>query len=162
MGGVANAIGVGGTAGVLAGAVNVGGGNNTSATNIKYSQRIVAIPPHSKVTLKHQPLFPQKSREAFGDIIKKMTAWGIVINPLYKVYYIPSERKYTEGSSITLWSTFISYGFAEDKANTYSVAADFYLKSIFGFRQFWTCADNPECFAPFKDAVVILMNNYLH
>lgn len=162
LGGVANAIGIGGAAGALAGAVNVGGGNNRSATNIKYSQRIVAVPPHSKVTLKGQPLFPNKSMEAFGDIIKKMTAWGIVINPLYKAYSVPTERKYAEGTSMTLWSTFISYGFAEDKANTYSVAADFYLKSIYGFRQFWTSKSHPECFAPFKDAVVILMNNYLH
>lgn len=162
LGGVANALGVGGVVGAVAGAVTVGGGNSQTAGTIVYNQRILAIPPHSKRELSFMPLFPNESLSAWGDVIKRMTAWGILLNPPYKVPTVGSTKSYGYISTMPNWSTYITYGFSEDKASEVPVQATFYMKSIYGFRQFWTCMSNLECFEPYKNAVVIPCNNYLH
>lgn len=51
LGSVANALGIGGTVGQLAGGVNVGGGSTNGGSTTTYAQRIISIPPKASYDL---------------------------------------------------------------------------------------------------------------
>lgn len=162
LGGVANTLGIGGVVGGLANAINVGGGSSETVSNISFSQRIVSVAPHSKIYLNDQLLFPNKSFAAFPGMFKRFTAWGLLLNPAYKALTVGSVKAYREGEIDSGWGTIITYGFTEEVKQTFSLEANFYLKSIYGFRQGWSCSSMTECYEPFKDVIVIECINLLH
>lgn len=162
LGGVTNALGIGGVVGDLANAVNIGTASSETISNINFSQRIVSVPPHGRIHLKDQLLFPGKSFNGFADLFKRLTAWGLLLNPIYKAPTVGSIKHFREGEVVSGWGTIITYGFTEDLDQTFSIQADFYLKSIYGFRQGWYCSSQTDCYKPFKDVIVIECINRLH
>ena len=63
LGAVANALGVGGTAGALASGINIGGGKGNTVSEIQYSQRIKAIPPHNTIQVAdHKDFINQRGK----------------------------------------------------------------------------------------------------
>lgn len=162
LGGVTNALGIGGVVGAIASSVNVGGGSSDTNTTVTYSQRIVAIPPKSAIKLREQPIFPNEKYDHWGDLVKKSTAWGLVFNKQYCTATVESELKFDEYNTPAKWGTYITYGFNEQMTDTASVEASFYLKSIFGHRQYFPYEKYPQYFAGMKDAFVMIFNNFLH
>lgn len=161
LGGVTNALGIGGVVGDLANAVNIGSASSETVSSINFSQRIVSIPPRSRIYLKDQLLFPNKSFTGFADLFKRLTAWGLLLNPIYKAPTVGSIKHFREGEVESGWGTIITYGFTEELDQTFSIETDFYLKSIYGFRQGWFCNSQTDCYKPFKDVIVIqCINNY--
>lgn len=86
IGGVTNALGIGGAVGSIAGATTVGGGRSHSISTEHHKERILAIPPHGNKTL-----------SAFDIACAKMSNFRTVINckAISKNEPIPGQ---TEGS----------------------------------------------------------------
>lgn len=60
LGAVTGSMGIGGVANTLAGGINVGGGKQSSVSTTYTDQRIIAIPPHGKMTLSKDAIIPIK------------------------------------------------------------------------------------------------------
>lgn len=56
LGGVANALGIGGPLGSLLGATTIGGGSTTTSSTMIYEQRVLAVAPHAAETLYSAPI----------------------------------------------------------------------------------------------------------
>lgn len=98
IGGVTNALGIGGAVGAIAGATTVGGGRSHSISTEHHKERILAIPPHGNKTL-----------SAFDIACAKMSNFKTVINckAISKNEPIPGQTG--EGSS--------EYWFKKSKIN---------------------------------------------
>lgn len=139
LGSVASALGVGGIAGTLASGINVGGGRSNSSSTITYAQRVVAIPPNTKIKLEFQRFF-----------LTDKTHWKVKSNDYYKYEYHPSYRVYTHPERIKIkrgevitysekdntlsYGVRVAYSFEENCQNTSTLFADMYLKDVLGTR----------------------------
>ncbi|MCC8117927.1 MAG: hypothetical protein LIP09_04145 [Bacteroidales bacterium] len=112
LGSVANAVGVGGAVGTIANGVNVGGGSSNTSTTVTYSQRVVAIPPHSCVQLQNSWL------------------WGL--DGLNPGMTIGEVRYFTEANSPCQTGYYITYGFDENISQPMTLSQNYYLYKLIG------------------------------
>lgn len=126
MGAVAGALGVGGAVGTLANGINVGGGNSTSSNNVVFNQRILAVAPFSKLSLERQSM--QDNDFLF---VRK----GYDSN--YIMIYTPERLfqghpfKYSEQTSPSKLSFFLSYSYSEDCENLKQMSVNLYAKVLY-------------------------------
>lgn len=148
-GAVANALGVGGALGTLAGGLNVGGGSTSTTTNITYSQRVVSIPPMAALNLDPQyigicknpyelKIFPESKNiieENFPSEYMVSGKKGERYPEYYElktgeVFEIPDEKMtYPIGMAYC-------YSFSENLESPQLSRVDLGLKSVLGVRGF--------------------------
>ena len=138
LGGVADALGVGGGIGKIVGGVSIGGGSSSSVSTTYSQQRVIAIPANSsryltndkwvlvnKTTDKHQLV---ESMERFHFKYVKSEDIGIKKGNInigevltFRENDLPWNRRYI-----------ITYSTDENFTNYSSLSAEFYIKEIIG------------------------------
>lgn len=146
LGSVANALGINGVAGTLAGGVNVGGGSTSGTTNTTYSQRVIAIPPKSSFYLDAKYLFNQKSRVYQGLYYRSLSGYSYI--QIFE-FSFPKKQKngalmsgeritFQENNSPLNFSIVLSYSDNEKCENLKTLSTHLYLKDIVGMNCSWT------------------------
>ncbi len=131
LGNVADAVGVGGVVGTIAGGVNVGGFSSNSNTTVTYAQRVVAIPPMSTKQLAKVLIFP-KGCEAY---YKKMCIkkWTPYVKPAIKIESKRGEILSFDISNSPLnCGTFITYSFDDKFSYKATINVDLYVSHMYG------------------------------
>lgn len=124
LGAVAGAIGVGGALGTLASGVTVGGGNSTSSNNIVYSQRVIAVPPFSRVSLEPQVI-------ADDNVIVNHSSYCATIYP--ELIKQGTKIEFSEQNSPLKLRFYLSYSSSEDCSELKLMETAFYEQSLYGF-----------------------------
>lgn len=139
LGGVSNALGVGGAAGNILSGVNVGGGSSKSSTTTTYAQRVIAIPPRSKKTLDDKLLFPVGSEKLYTNVDIWALGKSYIATNLNLKLKEGESLEYNEDNSPVNVSSYTSYSFNEECKETFPLQANFYIKQIIGYRNSkWT------------------------
>lgn len=135
LGSVANALGVGGAVGALAGGVNVGGNNENFGTvsRIYKMERLLKIPAHSSVALSEDngEELPSNSRNPL-----------FLITGAYEDFALPKlslnideEIEFTENNTPKKNDYTITYSFNQELTNCFVVKFGVYLKDAFGVKE---------------------------
>lgn len=143
VGAVTSALGIGGAVGNLARGVNVGGGSSSSAVNVTYSQRVVAVPPMSLKVLDAQRLFEEEGKYCDGLYIRKQVRRNyphLLPEFIFRTnkekdmepYQCGETHYFTEEDSPVKFTTYISYSFSENCVDVKKVSACLFLKQIIG------------------------------
>lgn len=133
LGAVANAFGVGGVVGSLAGGVNVGGEKSSAATTVTYSQRVISIPPMSSKKLDAQLLFLPDYKDVYE---MKVFSCDYTKNWGYKAYIKDmglawgEPRVWGETDSPMRVSTYITYSTNEDLSASNSIRTAWYVRKV--------------------------------
>ncbi|MBQ8361988.1 MAG: hypothetical protein IJX44_08605 [Bacteroidaceae bacterium] len=166
LGSVADALGVGGIVGTLAGGVNVGGGKSSSSSTVTYSQRVVSIPAKAKIQLDFQQY-----------MLSNRTYWKVKTTEGNKngencISTAPERIEikrgevitYTEADETLSCGVRVAYSFDESCQQANTLYADMYLKEILG------CKMNPsgsrfdirkdELSPNWKDALHVVIRNF--
>ena len=150
VGAIAGAVGVGGRIGSALGGVNVGGANTSSQSSTVYSQRVLAIPPLSSVTMTRVPMFDHGSN-AYTNIfyVKSYNKRGIsssagdVFAFVHKSNYGIGGmdegmiNNYTENDSPINFTLYLSYSFNEDLTDIKQGYAKFYVSKIIAAKRYF-------------------------
>lgn len=131
LGSVADALGVGGAVGALAGGVNVGGDKGKfSATTTTYKDnRILIIPPQSSVALSEDSYIdnPSKKHERI------VTGSYEFFEPDLKLN-VDELKEYTEETTPITINYMIAYSFDKNLSKCFMISFGVYLKEAFGIR----------------------------
>lgn len=137
-GAIAGALGIGGGLATLAGGINIGGGKSNATTTTTFSQRVIALPPHSTHTL--EPCF------MFGDELRTICQ-GFSLRFVPGHYTVCAANfneenggrmaeydvySYSEQSSPLQMSFVTAYSKTEDFSSSCSIQAGLYLKEMYG------------------------------
>lgn len=138
-GAIAGALGIGGGLATLAGGINIGGGKSNATTTTTFSQRVIALPPHSTHTL--EPCF------MFGDELRTICQ-GFSLRTVSGYHYHVCAANfneenggrmaeydvysYSEQSSPLQLSFVTAYSKTEDFSSSCSIQAGLYLKEMYG------------------------------
>lgn len=140
LGGIANAIGIGGSLGSLAGAVTLGSNSNASTSVITQNEKIIAIAPLSHHTI-IVPLLPERSALP-NFTICKTTGWNnnridgatLILTDLYAGQII----NYTLDTSPIQISFFVKYSDKPDFSEPQKYRLNFYVCEMIGTRKtYW-------------------------
>lgn len=104
LGGVANALGVGGALGAIAGGINVGGSKGNTVSEIQYAQRVIAIPPHSSAKLFTYNPFSKDTGRVTGSFVIRLVA--IKIDEPKNFQGKIKDYEYNENLSSKLYVTY--------------------------------------------------------
>ena len=138
LGSVANALGIGGTVGQLAGGVNVGGGSTNGGSTTTYAQRIISIPPKANYDLSAIYMF---GSDTAYDMLPGLSYYGSNIafsRTGLRMYYKKGELKsgrhykYAADSSPINMSAIVAYSFSENCTSERVMSANLYLKDVMG------------------------------
>lgn len=130
LGGLTNAIGIGGIVGTLAGATTVGGSNQHSVSTTYTNQRFLAIPPHSKKDLTEFKQVHIKKKEY--KTISDLEIYAFNLNSLRGVLKKNGYISYTEDESPYTAKYIITYSTNQD-FHEYSVLdAKLYARYVYG------------------------------
>ncbi len=136
LGGITNALGVGGAVGALANAVTVGGSKSSATTNVTYSQRIISIPPMSSKKLDPMLIVTPETIEAYDLKALPLTYFSTYGFKITKFQHSSLNMK--EDDVITMSETdskfkitsFITYSFDETLQQVYSVKTGLYANKL--------------------------------
>ena len=151
LGGIGNALGVGGAAGGILNGVNVGGGTSKSSSTTIYAQRIIAIPPKSEKALEDQMIFPVGCGKLYHDsIISEEVNLLIGRDSRNIPARLVNSNNIKEGESLIRnenntpihFSSYITYSLDENCTETFPLKADFFAKQIIGYRTSKWMGDN--------------------
>ena len=137
-GAVAGALGIGGSVGRLAGGINVGGSSTSSSVSVTYSQRVVAIPPMSTISLEPQLLFQEYGCDGmYTSRFSKMerVLYFQTKKKGVEQYALGETHDFSEQNSPLRFSTIITYSLTENCAQTKSITSSLYLRKIIGVRK---------------------------
>lgn len=132
LGPVADVLGIGGIAGTLANGIGISGGTNNSKSTTVYSQRFIAIAPHSTQPFEEVSLYS----EDFNANGYEYTDMGTLA-----LHYNYKKGGYINKGSISKFSKEVSplsillhiqYGFSENIEEQRSVRCGLYIKKIIG------------------------------
>lgn len=143
LGSVANAIGIGGAVGTLAGGINVGSGSSNSTVSTTYAQRVISVPPLSSIDLEAKYMFGNEDVEIckgaylshnLSSMHRSSTDYMPHVNFSKEVGIMlrGDQYRYTEESSPIQFNFIISYSDNESCASTKSLASYYYLYSLLG------------------------------
>lgn len=143
LGGVTNALGLGGVVSSLANATTVGGKKSKGLEHTIYSQRVIAIAPNSSFLLPPQYLFGKNDEVVMDGVIKKIVAGNCPRHHLYfsfnsalcKLKYGERLIYSMEKSPINL-SFVLSYSYTEDCAKEFILCTRLYMSEILGVKQY--------------------------
>ena len=139
VGSVAQAFGVGGSAGTIANGVNVGGGVSSSTTTTTYAQRVVAVPPMSTKELEPQLIFPVGCENVYNNWIraikwdKNTVSASIKFGNKNDKLKAGETRLFDENNSPINFGSFITYSFDENCTITNHLNAGFYIYEAIGY-----------------------------
>lgn len=150
VGAIAGATGVGGRIGSALGGVNVGGANTSSQSSTIYSQRVLAIPPLSSITMTRVPMFDYGSN-AYTNIfyVKSYNKRGIssgagdVFAFVHKTNYGIGGMdegmvyNYSENNSPINFTLYLSYSLNEDFSDVKQGYAKFYVSKIIAAKRYF-------------------------
>ena len=136
-GAIAGALGIGGGLATLAGGINIGGGKSNATTTTTFSQRVIALPPHSTHTLEPCFMFGDELRTICqGFSLRRVPGFHVCAANFndenggrmaeYDVY------SYSEQSSPLQMSFVTAYSKTEDFSSSCSIQAGLYLKEMYG------------------------------
>ena len=120
LGGVANALGVGGALGSIASGMTVGGKKDKSTTTVTYAQRIIALPPQSSKKLDTYSFRSEGLSLGLSSEMKK-----------------GETRIFKKGDLPCKWGVYITYSFDESMSVTDNLSASLYVGKIIGYGTFW-------------------------
>ena len=132
LGSVANALGIGGVVGTLAGGVNVGGNNGkfSTVTRTYKNERVLKIPPKSSLALS------EDSHESYP--IEK---YALIVLGAYEYFGMPNlslnideKVKFAENNTPKKIDYTITYSSDKDFAKSFVVNFGVYLKDAFGIK----------------------------
>lgn len=132
LGSVANALGIGGVVGTLAGGVNVGGNNEkfSTVTRTYKNERVLKIPPKSSLALS------EDSHESYP--IEK---YALIVLGAYEYFGMPNlslnideKVKFAENNTPKKIDYTITYSSDKDFAKSFVVNFGVYLKDAFGIK----------------------------
>lgn len=141
LGSVAGALGVGGVVGQLAGGVNIGGGSTNGGSTTTYAQRVISVPPKTKIALDAQYVFGNENRTVCPGL--RYRGRSGVPYDRWPIFRFPKKSaagplmngehcKYSEESSPFNVAAMIAYSFNENCSNERILYANIYLKNLFG------------------------------
>lgn len=136
-GAIAGALGIGGGLATLAGGINIGGGKSNATTTTTFSQRVIALPPHSTHTLEPCFMFGDELRTICqGFSLRRVSGFHVCAANFneenggrmaeYDVY------SYSEQSSPLQLSFVTAYSKTENFSSSCSIQAGLYLKEMYG------------------------------
>lgn len=129
LGGITNALGVGGAVGALANATTVGGSHGTTTSNVVYSQRVLAIPPHSTITLPAMYLTDK-------DFFYEYPYFGGAVTGIDpgkdNLVNVGEKLEFNETNTPYKFGFFTTVSHTEDFAVSKTAEATIYCKSIVG------------------------------
>lgn len=130
LGGITNALGVGGVAGMLAGSTTVGGSSQNSVSTTYANQRILALPPHSKKDLTEykQVKVKKNTYETISDLERYAFYKHDLRGHLKENGYI----SYSEDDSPYTARYIITYSTAQDFSEYSSLYAKLYARYVYG------------------------------
>lgn len=134
LGGITNALGIGGMVGSIANATSVGGGSSTSSTTVTYSQRFVSIPPKSSFTLDPQLIFLPGKELYDLDISQCLESekFGVYVYLKSLGLKRGEEMNWDEDSSPVMVRTFINYSLDSEFKNIGQISTSLYAKKMIG------------------------------
>ncbi len=135
LGGVTNALGIGGAAGQIAQGTTVGGGKSSATTTTVYSQRIVAVPPMSSKKIGTEYLVPFNTNFYKGAVVsEKSTNYrGSQYHRMDVECDMGQVFNWTENNSPIKWGSFVSYSFDEGFSSSAYLKSDFYMFQLIGY-----------------------------
>ena len=134
IGGISNVLGIGGALGTLANATTVGGSSQHSASTTYTSQRILAIPPHSKKNLTE---FKQvKIKKHNYKTISDLECYKFYKFNLRGVLKKDGHISYSEVNSPYTAQYIITYSTSQDFSKYSSLYAKLYARYVYG--GFWS------------------------
>jgi len=140
LGAVAGGLGVGGSTQQILNGVNIGGAKSNMQQTTVYSQRVVAIPPMSTLSLSLQDLFPGKWPDGVQRISGIRHSPYVKTSDIIEVWFGEEGRlsngktlTYTEESSPMRFSTMATYADNEACENAKSLNATFFLREMLGY-----------------------------
>lgn len=142
LGGITNALGIGGSLGTLASGINVGTSSTSGTATTIYSQRIISIPPQSSIELSPQLLFPPNLPAGAYKVATKhygysFTAWQLVgLDKTHLTINIGQTKDYDKGSTPISFGLFLSYSFNEQLTEIKSVNNTAYVSRIIGLESY--------------------------
>lgn len=136
-GAIAGALGIGGGLATLASGINIGGGKSNATTTTTFSQRVIALPPHSTHTLEPCFMFGDELRTICqGFSLRRVSGFHVCAANFneenggrmaeYDVY------SYSEQSSPLQLSFVTAYSKTENFSSSCSIQAGLYLKEMYG------------------------------
>lgn len=129
LGGITNALGIGGAVGALANVTTVGGSQGKTTSNVVYSQRVHSIPPHSTIVLPDMCLIDEKF---FYECPSPVTGdTGIVLGTNQQLK-VGEKLEYNETNTPYQFSFFTTVSHTEDFTISKTAEATMYCKSIVG------------------------------
>lgn len=130
LGGIAGALGLSGAIGSLASAVSVGGSSGQSTTEITFSKRILAIPPHSE-----QLIFTSQMYSI--DLGTGITRWTTPINCIKNnnpkdFQGVIKKLDYNDCIDLDKKKVFVTYSKTEDlSSGTANISAEIYTLRLY-------------------------------
>lgn len=152
LGSVANALGVGGVVGALAGGVNVGGnnGNFSTVTRTYKNERVLKIPPKSSLVL---------SEDSCEDYPIKKDA--LIVTGAYEYFGMPNlslnineKVEFTENNTPKRIDYSITYSSEQELTKCFVANFGVYLKDAFGVR----LRKRPNPYYTFKEHIKLSPN----
>lgn len=133
LGSVANALGVGGAVGALAGGVNVGGnkGKFSSVTKTYKDDRLITIPPHASVALSEDDEKEHPTKKKLRIVVGSYEYFTI---PKMSSLKIDETRAFTEENTPKSINYMITYSFDKELSKCLMVNFGVYLKDVFGIK----------------------------
>lgn len=130
LGGITNALGIGGALGTLAGSTTVGGSSQNSVSTTYANQRILTLPPHSKKGLTEYKQVKVKKHEyiTVSDLETYKFHKDDLRGHLKKNGYI----SYSEDNSPYTATYIITYSTAQDFSEYSSLYAKLYTRYVYG------------------------------
>lgn len=135
LGSVANALGVGGVVGTLAGGVNVGGnkGKFSSVTKTYKDDRLITIPPHASVALSEDDVKEHPTKKNVRIVVGSYEYFSI---PKMSSLKIDEIRAFTEENTPKSINYMITYSFDKELSKCLMVNFGVYLKDVFGIKRY--------------------------
>lgn len=142
IGGITNALGIGGFIGNLASGINIGAASTSGTSATIYSQRIISIPPNSYVVLDPQLLFPPDLPSGAYKIPLKhygysFSTWQLVgLDKNWMTVNIGQTINYEKDSSPISFGLFLTYSFDENFSKSNSMNNTAYLYRVVGLENY--------------------------
>jgi len=142
LGGITNALGIGGSVGNLASGINLGKSSTLGTATTIYSQRIISIPPQTSIELSPQLLFPPNLPTGAYKVATKHYGysfgdWQLVgLDKTILSVNIGQTKNYDEDSSPISFGLFLSYSFNEQMSEIKSVNNTAYMSRLIGLENY--------------------------
>lgn len=164
LGGISNALGVGGVAGSVLGGVNVGGGTTSQTTTTTYAQRVIAIPAMTRKELPEKLIFIEGQNYKLDITAHNIRVAGkhyVQLNMPPKTQHVGEVHEYNSDNSPLNYSTLITYSLDETFAQAQMLQAIFFAKQTIAMQNDMWHINRKNLISPdYKDNDYFLVTYY--